>query len=34
MSWRKKVLLENHNVPFGKSEKMCELRSGPNIVTK
>ena len=29
-----KVLLENHNVPFGKSQKLCELRSGPYIVTK
>ena len=31
---RQKVLLENHNVPFGKSQKLCELRSGPYIVTK
>ena len=29
-----KVLLENHNVPFGKSQKMCELRSEPYIVSK
>ena len=29
-----KVLLESHNVPFGKSQKLCELRSGPYIVTK
>ena len=29
-----KVILENQNVPFGKSQKMCELRSGPYIVTK
>ena len=29
-----KVLLENHNVPFGKSQKLCELRSGPYIVTE
>ena len=29
-----KVLLENHNVPFGNSQKLCELRSGPYIVTK
>ena len=29
-----KVLLENHNVPFGKSQKMCQLLSGPYIVTK
>ena len=29
-----KVLLENHNVPFGKCQKVCELRSGPYIVTK
>ena len=26
--------MENHNVPFGKSQKLCELRSGPYIVTK
>ena len=29
-----KVLLENHNVPFGKSQKLCELRSGPDLMTK
>ena len=29
-----KVLLENHNVPFGKSQKLCELRNGPYTVTK
>ena len=29
-----KVLLENHNAPFGKSQKLCEVRSGPYIVTK
>ena len=29
-----KVLLENHKVPFGKSQKLCELRSGPDLVTK
>ena len=29
-----KVLLENHNVPFGKSQKLCELRCGQYIVTK
>ena len=29
-----KVLLENHNVPFGRSQKLCELRSGPYIVTE
>ena len=29
-----KVLLENHNVPFGKSQKLCELQSGPYILTK
>ena len=29
-----KVLLENHQVPFGKSQKLCELRSGPYTVTK
>ena len=29
-----KVLLENHKVPFGISQKLCELRSGPYIVTK
>ena len=29
-----KVRLEKHNVPFGKSQKLCELRSGPYIVTK
>ena len=23
------VLLENHNIPFGESQKVCELRSGP-----
>ena len=33
MSWRK-FFLKNHNVPFGKSQKLCELRSGPYIVTK
>ena len=31
---RQKVLLENHDVPFGKSQKLCELRSGPYIVTE
>ena len=29
-----KVLLENHTLQFGKSQKLCELRSGPHIVTK
>ena len=29
-----KVLLQNHNVTFGKSQKLCELRSGPYIVTE
>ena len=29
-----KVLSENHNSPFGKSQKICELRRGPYIVTK
>ena len=29
-----KVLLENHNVLFGKSQKLCELQSGLYIVTK
>ena len=29
-----KVLLKNHNAPIGKSQKLCELRSGPYIVTK
>ena len=29
-----KVLLGNHNVSFGKSQKLCELRIGPYIVTK
>ena len=29
-----KVLLENHIVPFGKSQKLCEHRSGPYKVTK
>ena len=29
-----RVLLENHNVPFGKSQKLRELRSGPYIVTE
>ena len=29
-----KVILENHNIPFGKSEKLCELRSEPYIMTK
>ena len=29
-----KVLLGNHHVPFGKSQKLCELRSGPYIVNK
>ena len=28
-----KILLENHNVPLGKSQKLCELRGGPYIVT-
>ena len=27
------VLLENHNGPFGKSQKLCGLRSGPYIMT-
>ena len=31
---RHKVLLENHIVPFGKSQKLCKLRSGSYIVTK
>ena len=26
--------MENHNVPFGKSQKLCDLRSGPYIVTQ
>ena len=30
----KKVLLENHNDSFGKSQKLCELRSGPYKVNK
>ena len=30
----RKVLLENHNVPFGKPQKLCELQIGPYIVTK
>ena len=29
-----KVLLENHQFPFGKSQKLSELRSGPYIVTE
>ena len=29
-----KVILENHQVPFGKSQKLCKLRSGPYTVTK
>ena len=29
-----KILLENHIVPFGKPQKLFELRSGPYIVTK
>ena len=29
-----KILLENHDVPFGKSQKLFELRIGPYIVTK
>ena len=29
-----KVPLKNHNVPFGKSQKLCDLRSGPYIVTQ
>ena len=29
-----KVSLENHDNPFGKSQKLCEFRSGPYIVTK
>ena len=29
-----KVLLENQKIPFGKSQKLCELRSGPYLVTK
>ena len=29
-----KVLLEKHIVPFGKSQKLCKLRSGPYIVTR
>ena len=29
-----RVILENHNVSFGKSQKLCELRSEPYIVTK
>ena len=28
------ILLENHNVPFGKSQRLCEHRSGPQIVTE
>ena len=30
----RKLLLENHNIPFGKSQKLSELQSGPYIVTK
>ena len=30
----RKVLLENHNVRFGKTQKFCELRSGLYMVTK
>ena len=26
--------MENHKIPFGKSQKLCELRSGPYKVTK
>ena len=29
-----KVILENHQVQFGKSQKLCELRSGPYTLTK
>ena len=29
-----KVLLENHDIPFGKFQKLFELRSGPYVVTK
>ena len=29
-----KFLLENHNVPFEKPQKLSEVRSGPYIVTK
>ena len=29
-----KVLLENHNIPFWKSQKLSELWTGPYIVTK
>ena len=29
-----KVLLENRNIPFGKTQKLCELRNGPFIMTK
>ena len=29
-----KVVLEKHNNPFRKSQKLCELRSGPYIVPK
>ena len=29
-----KVLLENHNVPFGKSQNLRDLRSGPYIVNE
>ena len=29
-----KILLENHMVPFGKSQKLFELRSGPYIMSK
>ena len=29
-----KVLLENHNGPFGNSKKLCEIRSVPYLVTK
>ena len=28
------IFLENHNVPFGKSQKLCEFRTGPYIVTE
>ena len=28
------LLLENHHVPFGKSQKVCELPSWPYIVNK
>ena len=34
MQTGQKVLLGNHHVPFVKSQKLCELRSGPYIVTK